>query len=116
MSSNEGSTPYYRAARFNGEQSAGTAYFQLRDFIFAPECDLSAYRFLRNDVWHVAVVGESPPGQLRQEIEAALAAGESVKLDRQTRQWLLQRREQQSSKGPWIDGHYHPGRGFRIGR
>ena len=109
---------YLRAAKFAGEEAAGQVYFQLEELVrrFAGEVDLSVYRFLRSDVAHVAVVGDSPPGQLRQEIEAVIAAGESVRLDRPTRRWLRQRRAEQSSKGPWVEGHYRPGRGFRFGR
>ena len=91
-------TPYLQAARFAGEESAGTIYFQLQELVgnVAGDVDLSVYRFIRSDGWYVAVVGDRPPGQLRQEIEAALAAGESVRLDKKTRRWLRQRRRQQS--------------------
>ena len=118
MSSEQESNEYLRAARFSGEESAGTTYFHLQELIgrVAGDVDLSVYRFIRNDIWHVAVVGDRPPGQLRQEIAASLAAGESIRLDKKTRRWLRQRRQRQSERGSWVEGHYRPGRGFRFGR
>ena len=79
-------TPYVRAARFAGEESAGSTYFQLQEVIanVAGDVDVSVYRFIRNDIWFVAVVGDRPPGQVCQEIDEALAGGESVRLERIT--------------------------------
>ncbi len=118
MSSKQEPRGYLRAARFAGEEAAGQVYFQIQELIaqVAGDVDLSVYRFLSNDISHVAVVGESPPAQLRQEIEAAIASGESVRLDRPTRRWLRQRRAEQVKRGPWVEQHYRPGRGFRFGR
>ena len=111
-------TPYVRAARFAGEESAGSTYFQIQELVghVSGDVDLSVYRFIRNDVWYVAVVGDRPPNELRQEIDTALALGDSVRLDKETRRWLRKRRRQQSSRGSWVEGHYRPGRGFRFGR
>ena len=96
----------------------GSGNFQLQELIgrVSGDVDLSAYRFIRNDIWHVAVVGDRPPAQLRQEIEETLASGESIRLDKKTRRWLRHRRQQQSKRGSWVEGHYRPGRGFRFGR
>ncbi len=118
MSSEQESKEYLRAARFSGQESAGTTYFHLQELIgrVAGVAALSVYRFIRPDSWYVAVVGGRPPGLLRQEIEAALAGGEPVRLDKPTRRWLRQRRHQQSKRGPWVEGHYRLGRGFRFGR
>ena len=118
MSSKQEPRGYLRAATFPDEESAGQVYFHLQELIahVAGDVDLSVYRFSLSDVVHVAVVGESPPGELRQEIEAAIAGGESVRLDRPTRRWLRQRRAEQLKRGPWVEHHFRPGRGVRFGR
>jgi len=114
---NQRKPEYLRASSFLGEESAGTTFFQLQKLVGdAPgEVKLSVYRFIRNDIWQVAVVGDRPPGKLRQEIEGVLAAGESVTIDKPARRWLRQRREQQTQRGPRVEGHYPPGRGFKFG-
>ena len=118
MVGNEKPREYLRAGSFLGEDSAGQAYFAIQELLahFVGDVDLSVYRFIRNDIWHVAVVGDSPPHQLHQEIEAALAGGESVRLDKKARRWLRQRRQQQIRRGPWVERHYRPGRGFQFRR
>ncbi len=69
-----------QVARFPGEQPAGRAYFQAQRAIFKVECDLSAYRFHLNRIWHVAVVGEQPPEKLAQQLTDILGAGEPTTL------------------------------------
>ena len=63
MAGRQGTKEYLRAAKFLGEESAGDTYFQIEAFIFrsASDADLSVYRFIRNGIWHVAVVGDRPP-------------------------------------------------------
>ena len=114
MSSREQSkqdpTPYYRAARFHGEKPAGRAYNQAQETIFtAPDCELSAYRFHLDRVWHVAVVGEQPPEDLERQLRRILSRGEPVALPEALLRMLKQRRVQATRLGPWIEGHYRPG-------
>ena len=118
MARKQESKGYLRAARFASEEAAGQVYFQIQELVaqFAGDVDLSVYRFSLSDVVHVAVVGEAPPGELRQEIEVAIAGGESVRLDRPTRRWLRQRRAEQIKRAPWVEHHFRPGRGVRFGR
>jgi hypothetical protein len=59
--------PYSLAARFATKQEAEQPYLAVQETIKTMDCDLSAYRFLRqwqepNDKpWYVSVVGQTPP-------------------------------------------------------
>ena len=72
--------PYHRAAKFPGEREAGEVYFKIQELIEPPECELSAYRFLLQGDWHVAIVGDAPPRELLEHLEGQLSSGESVEL------------------------------------
>ena len=115
MSSYE-QTPYHRAARFPGEREAGAVYFRIQDLIEPPECDLSAYRFLIQSVWHVAIVGDAPESELAEQLERHLYGCEPVELPVETLDFLRRRRQHQSKHGPWVERHHRPGRGFRLGK
>jgi len=108
--------PYFQAARFPTEREAGKVYFPIQQIIFAAKdaCDLSAYRFRITEGWHVVVLGEQPPANLHQRIEALLTQGTLVNLQ-STRPdvitWLQKRRGQAAKIAPWVEGHYdHPGK------
>jgi hypothetical protein len=101
--------PYYRAARFREERRAAWVYQRVQDTIQGTPCDLSAYRFLLDQVAHVAVVGEPPAPALDQQLQWLLATGEPAKLPDGVVQLLTARRAQMRRYGPWIEGHYRPG-------
>ena len=101
--------PYQRASRFPGEQSAGTAYAAVDRALFVADCDLSAFRFHLNRVYHVAVLGEVPPAELAARIDGILAAGEPVTLPHDVLELLVARRAQQRRLGPWVERHHRPG-------
>ena len=100
--------PYYLAARFPNEKKAGAVYFPLQQMIFEArdDCDLSAYRFKLENVWHVVVLGEQPPNELHQRIEAELTNGVLVSLRKEVLDYLQDRRAEASLLGPWVEGHY----------
>ena len=103
--------PYHRAVRFKAERPARRAYFQAQDLIFkTPECDLSAYRLLLEQLWHVAVLGEPPQGDLEQKLQSILSRGEPVSLPPDILKLLTERRNQAIKRGPWVERHYRPGR------
>jgi hypothetical protein len=103
--------PFVRAARFGTEATAGRAYFAAQQEVFtAPACDLSIYRFLLEQVYHVAVLGDAPPRTLARRIERILAAGDAVTLPDEVLQQLAARRDEQIQQAPWSEGHYRPGR------
>jgi hypothetical protein len=99
--------PYHQAARFAGEQPAGEAYNALQDAIFRdPHNDLSAFRLILNQVWHVAVLGLTPPDQLRQQIDQVLATGEPAELPSEVLQALAERRRQSIRHASWVERHF----------
>ncbi len=110
------STPYCRAAKFPSERVSGAVYFGIQKLIDRPDVDLSAYRLQIRSVWHVAVVGEEPAIELAEELEKAFAAGELVDLPSEVLEFMSRRRREQIRHGPWVEGHYRPGLGFRFGR
>jgi hypothetical protein len=102
--------PYHRASRFRGESSSRRAYFQTQDTIFnEPECDLSAYRFLLRQFWHVAVLGEPPPEDLERKLQEILQRGEPSTLPPEILKLLSERRAQATRQAPWVERHYRPG-------
>jgi hypothetical protein len=103
-------TPYYKAARFGGEQIAGRVYFQAQDLIFdAIESELSAYRLMFNAIYHVAVLGEQPSAKTDQALTRILAQGKIVSLPSEVLGALNTRRLEMKSQGEWVEGHYRPG-------
>ena len=73
--------PYHRTARFADELLARRVYAAVQDTLFATPCDVSAYRFLLNQIPHVAVLGTQPPDDLDTQLQSLLAAGELATLD-----------------------------------
>src|SRR5919202_1106275 len=104
-------SPWYRAARFASEPPSEHAYFHAQETIFSNECDLSAYRLMLEQIWHVAVLGGAPAeAALQQQLEGILyAEGTPTQLPDTVLTYLADRREQQSKQGSWVEGHYRPG-------
>ena len=116
MVSEQRTTPYYRAATFTGERSAGAAYDRVQTLLFAaPECELSAYRFQIMGIWHVAILGDLPDEGLGQELETALASGTLVSLGSDVLTFLQQRRDEERKQGTWVEHHHRPGLGLSFG-
>ncbi len=102
--------PYYQAARFRNESPARRAYFQAQDILFnTPDSDLSAYRFLLQQIWHVAVLGEPPPEDMAKKLETVFARGEPTSLPPDILKRLAERRQQATRQAPWVERHYRPG-------
>jgi hypothetical protein len=102
--------PYYHAARFRNEGPARRAYFQAQELLFnTPDADLSAYRFLLQQIWYVAVLGEPPPEDLTKKLQTAFARGETTSLPPDILKLLSQRREQATRRAPCVERHYRPG-------
>lgn len=53
-----------QAVLFASEQPAGEAYAQGHEATFTTENELSAYRFMLEHIWYVAVLGEKLPEEL----------------------------------------------------
>jgi len=104
---------YLRVARFAGETPAGRAYRRTQDLLFAtPDCELSAFRFHLDRIWHVAVLGDQPPEDLERQLRAILSRGEPASLPEDILLQLQRRRAQATRVGPWAEGHYRPGERF----
>ena len=102
---------YYLAARFTEELPARLAYSDAQVLIFNDSrADLSAYRLLLDQVSHVAVVGESPPEDLHQQLIGILSQGELAYLLPEVVKALYDRRSQMKKHGSWIEGHYQEGK------
>src|SRR5215218_5746618 len=68
-------SPCLQVARFSGEKPAGRAYRKAQDLLFAtPDCELSAFRFHLDRIWHVAVLGDQPPDDLDRQLRALQGA------------------------------------------
>ena len=103
---------YHQAARFEGEELAEVTYFAAQDIVFAHagDVDLSAYRFQLNRVDHVVIVGEPPPPDLHDELRSVLSAGEPAVVPEDVLRLLNARRTVATRAGPWVEGHYRPGK------
>ena len=103
---------YHQAARFPGEEPAGEAYVAAQEAIYAHagEVDLSAYRFQLNRVSHVVVLGDPPPTELHDRLRAIFASGEPATIPEDVLKLLNARRQEATQAGPWVEGHYRPGK------
>jgi hypothetical protein len=106
----QAAVPYFEVRRFNNERRALVTYNHLQDTLLENACDLSTYRFLLNQMSHVAVLGERPAEVLVQVVERLLASGTPTTVPPEVRAALEQRRAQARAIGPWVEGHYRPGR------
>ena len=102
---------YYQAALYPNKHAAGKAYTPIERIIHDEECDLSAYRLLRQKEkkWLVVVIGQQPPPQVHERLKTILTTltrGEPTTLDEDTLLWLLSRRLEQIQRGSWVEGHY----------
>lgn len=104
--------PYYRAARFERERRAERAYVRVQEMVLhaSNEVDLSTYRLLLNQVSHVVVLGEPPPEGVDRQLGRILSAGAPATLPADVLQILAERRARATKLGPWLEGHYRPGR------
>lgn len=103
--------PYFKVARFSAEKPAGRAYRRAQDLLFAtPDCELSAFRFHLDRIWHVAVLGDEPPEDLDRQLRTILSRGEPTSLPEEVLLQLQQRRARSTRLGPWVEGHYRPGK------
>ncbi len=104
---------YLRVARFTGETPAGRAYRRAQDLLVgAPACELSAFRFHLDRIWHVAVLGDQPPEDLEGRLRVVLSRGEPAILPEDILLQLQRRRARATRVGPWVEGHYRPGERF----
>jgi hypothetical protein len=56
------------------------------------------------------IVGEPPPADLHDELRSVLAAGEATVVPEDVLRLLNARRTAVTQVGPWVEGHYRPGK------
>ena len=99
--------PFCIAAKFQAEPVSRRAYFTAQDAIKKhQDNDLSVYRFQLTGVFHVAVLGVTPPEPLEQQLRQILATGAPATLPENIVALLFARRIQATQHGPWIERHY----------
>jgi hypothetical protein len=106
----EPSDPYLRAASFESDTDALHAYSLAQSLIFRNNTDLSTYRLRYKDAPHVVVLGLQPPAEINSTLEAILAGGAASTLPFEVIQALMERRRRAQRLGPWVEGHYRPGK------
>ena len=87
-----------------------TAYSKAQELLFSADCDLSAYRIRFKDVPHVVVLGSRPLNDIDKKLTEILKDGEPANLPQDVVKTLAQRRVEARRIGPWVEGHYRPGR------
>ena len=99
--------PFCIAAKFKAEPVSRRAYFTAQDAIKKDrENDLSVYRFQLSGVFHVAVLGLTPPEPLEQRLRQILAAGDPATLPENIVSLLFVRRAEMSQQSNWLERHY----------
>src|SRR3712207_3312982 len=94
---------YVHAAYFANEHIAGHAYNQAQVAIYTgPPNEVSAYRLILQERWHVAVLGEPPPEDLDQKLQAILDQGVPATLPDDILDYLKQRRAEAMKRGQWV--------------
>jgi hypothetical protein len=105
-----------RAAHYDAEPPSERAYFQAQETIYTSENELSACRLLLEQIYHVAVLDGAPTeAALQEQIEHILyAEGTPTQLPDEVLIYLFDRRAEQSKTGPWMEGHYRPGKAVDV--
>jgi hypothetical protein len=85
-------------------------YQQTEAAIFNSKYELSVYRFQLDGLWHVAVIGDTPPQEFAEKVQAMLNTGEQVTLPLDILRQLNERRRKATRQGSWVERHYRPGR------
>jgi len=100
---------FHETARFSGEEPAGQAYERAQEALYSgPPNDLSAFRLILNQAWHVTVIGQLPPTALSEQLDAILSTGEPATLPDELLRTLQERQRQAIRRGPWTELHFRP--------
>jgi len=106
--------PYYLASRFPTKRAAEQPYVSAEATIHEMDCDLSAYRFMRQwhesntNPWYVLVIGVKPEPAVEERIKTVLSQGELASVPQEAVERLYARRLEEIQKGPWVEHHYTP--------
>jgi hypothetical protein len=96
---------YHQAARYADEAAAEASYDQTQRALYETPCDLATYRLLLtpDNLWHVVVLGDSLPDDLRQRLTESLATGELVSVPNELLIALNQHRKAQPTRDGWAE-------------
>src|SRR6266536_120728 len=84
---------FHEAARFPDRASAGDAYWRAHELAFTNRnCDLSVYRLIFERDWHVAVLGETAPEPVLEQLRQVLATGHKAEFPLYLWEALVERR------------------------
>ncbi len=102
--------PYHRAARYQNERPSQKAYTKAQELVHhRADVDLSAYRIIFQKHWHVTVLGDPPPDDVDQRVQAILATGERTTLPNLVLTTLNHRRLLARDLHPYVELHHRPG-------
>jgi hypothetical protein len=103
--------PYFKAASYESDQQSYFTYRSIESLLFRSNEDLSTYRLRYEGVPHVVVLGEAAPqAAIGKQIEGFLASGAAATLPAHIIEVLAHRRAEAKRIGPWVEGHYRPGK------
>lgn len=109
---------YLEARRYEDPQQAALAYLRSQEAVRrdSGRANLSVYRLMVGPELqsHVVVLGDTPNTKLFEELERFLRTGESVELEEDVLEHLMERRALAEQTGPWVEGHYRPGDPVRL--
>jgi hypothetical protein len=101
--------PYLRAARFPTEARSNRAYTRAQYALYhTPESDVSVYRVRLDRDWFVAALGQLPPPDLDDQLDAIFATGEPASLPAEVVAALRERRAHATRLGSWVERHQRP--------
>jgi hypothetical protein len=87
---------FARAVYYPDERTSEQPYDQTKALIHDHNCNLSAFRVLRNIeqdfLWHIALIGDTPPPQLLPLLDQTLATGKVTTLTDEELMLLYARR------------------------
>jgi hypothetical protein len=105
------------AYAFNDEDTAGSAYKALRDYLLTTELDMTVYRIQLDSVWHVVTLGDGVPDlSIAKHIRKELTAGKSVELPQEVIEALQSRRKEGRIPGVFWEANHRPGQPTRPRR
>jgi hypothetical protein len=79
------------------------------------DVELSAYRLIYQQRWHVSVLGDVPPAAVDKRVRQILSTGEAASLPDEILKALNHRRLLAKQIQPWVEAHHRPGMIFDVG-
>jgi hypothetical protein len=109
---------YLEARRYQDPDEAARVYLQSQEAVRrdSGRADLSVYRLMVGPQLepHVVVLGDTPNARLFDQLQRFLQTGETVALEEDVLEHLMERRTQAQHLSPWVEGHYRPGQPVHL--